>query len=183
MKKKCSDSHASLAVKIIFELFVEVSKNNDNYCKFIILSRCWNIPKNTARYCRKHESLVKRALRSTHSEASWARGMPASAIQTVFQAIVASKLSYASPAWWGFANMADRNLNPFGAGQSVLAIVIQPMRLSDICDRADDKLFRNIISRGHRHLLYPLFPPERGQHYSFRKCPHNFQLPPRVRSV
>ena len=35
-------------------------------------------------------------------------GMSASAVQTVFKAIVVAKLSYASPAWWGFANMADR---------------------------------------------------------------------------
>ena len=52
--------------------------------------------------------------------------------------------------------------------------------LSDSCDRADDKLFDNIISRGDRHLLYPLFPKERSQRYSFRKRSHNFQLLPRT---
>jgi len=36
-------------------------------------------------------------------------GLPADALQVVFQAIVINKLSYASPAWWGFASTEDQN--------------------------------------------------------------------------
>jgi len=55
--------------------------------------------------------------------------------------------------------------------------------LSHICGRADDKLFDNINRRGDRRLLYPLYPPERSQHYSFRKRSHNVQLPPRTSAL
>jgi len=112
-------------------------------------------------------------------------GMSASAILTVFQAIIVAKLSYASPAWWGFASMADRNqLESFLRRSVHLGFrELTNETLSDICDRADDKLFDNIIIRGDRHLLYQLFPPERGQHYSFRKRSHNFQLPTRTSAL
>ena len=110
-------------------------------------------------------------------------GMPVSAIQTVFQAIVVAKLSYASPAWWGFANMADRGRLEAFLRRSVRLGYRRTTdeTLLDICDRADDKLFATIIDRGH--LLFPLFPPERSQHYSFRKRSHNFQLPPRTSAL
>src|SRR5664279_808554 len=98
-------------------------------------------------------------------------GMPASAIQDVFLAIVVAKLSYASPALWGFASMADRNrLESFLRRSVRLGYrVSTDETLSDICDRTDDKLFDNIVSRGDKHLLYPLFPQRGSQHYSFRK--------------
>jgi len=108
-------------------------------------------------------------------------GMPASSLETVFQAVVVAKLSYASPAWWGFANMADRGRLEAFLRRSVRLGYRRTTgeTLLEICDRADDKLFATIISRGDRHLLFPLFPPQRSQQYSFRKRAHNFQLPPR----
>jgi len=36
-------------------------------------------------------------------------GLPADALQVIFQAIVINKLSYASPAWWGFSSADDQN--------------------------------------------------------------------------
>ena len=63
-------------------------------------------------------------------------GMPASAIQTVFQAIVVAKPSYASPAY-KFINLSqpawliEIDLNPRCTSQ-FLAIVIQPMKLCRI---------------------------------------------------
>ena len=67
--------------------------------------------------------------------------MPASEIQTVFQAIVVAKLSYASPAWWGFTSMADRNRLESFLRRSVRLGYRDSTdeTLSDICDRADDK--------------------------------------------
>ena len=106
--------------------------------------------------------------------------MPGSALQAVFQAIVVSRLSYASQAWWGFASVTDRNrLESFLRRSVRLGYHSTDETLSQICDRADDNLFDNIISLGDRHLLYPLFPAERSHHYSLRNRSHNFQLPPR----
>ena len=38
-------------------------------------------------------------------------GLLADALHVVFQAIVANKLLYASPAWWGFASADDRGIS------------------------------------------------------------------------
>ena len=36
-------------------------------------------------------------------------GMPPPALHAVFQSTALAKVTYASPAWWGFTNAADRN--------------------------------------------------------------------------
>ena len=48
-----------------------------------------------------------------------------------------------------------------------------------ICDDADYQLFERITSNS-QHLLHPLLPPEREQHYSLRERSHNYQLPERT---
>ena len=104
-------------------------------------------------------------------------GLPTSALRSVFEAPVVAKLCYASPAWWGFAGSADRNRLEsllrrsarFGYRDA------SAQTLSDICDHADDKLF-DCITRNDKHLLYPLLPQERSQHYSLRQRSHNYQL-------
>jgi len=78
-------------------------------------------------------------------------GMPASALHTVFQAIVVTKLSYASPARCRFTSKADRDRRESSLRRSVRHGYRDPAdeTRSDICGRADDKLFDNIIiSRG-----------------------------------
>jgi len=35
-------------------------------------------------------------------------GLPTSALHNVFQATVVAKLTYAAPAWWGYANTSDK---------------------------------------------------------------------------
>ena len=66
--------------------------------------------------------------------------MPASAIQTVFQAIVVAKLSCVSPVWWGFASMADRNRLESFLRRSVCLGYRDSIdeTETDTCDRADD---------------------------------------------
>ena len=54
--------------------------------------------------------------------------------------------------------------------------------LLSICDAADDKLFNNIL-RNSRHLLHPLLPPERNQHYAIRDRPHKLQIPIRTSAL
>ena len=108
-------------------------------------------------------------------------GLPADALQVVFQAIVINKLSYASPAWWGFASTDDQNrLEAFlrrstkfgyrGSSTSTFA---------SLCDKADERLF-NRVTHNTIHLLYPLLPPRRDRHYSLRQRTHNFELPDRT---
>ena len=68
-----------------------------------------------------------------------------------------TKLSYASPAWWGYAYPDDkarlevflrRSLNFRPRADSAWT-------LPSICVEADDKLFRNVLYN-KQHLLHPL---------------------------
>lgn len=107
-------------------------------------------------------------------------GLNSGSIQAIFQATVVAKLTYASPAWWGFASATDRNrLETF-----LLRAVSFGYRsasappLATLCDEAESKLFAAITTNTH-HLLYPLLPPLRDSCYNLRKRAHDHQLPER----
>ena len=53
---------------------------------------------------------------------------------------------------------------------------------TNICEQSDETLF-NSIKRNVNHLLYPLLPQERSQHYSLRQRSHNFQIPLRTSAL
>ena len=111
-------------------------------------------------------------------------GLPDDALHAVFQAIVVNRLSYASPAWWGFASADDRNrLEAFLRRSAKLGYrASSSAAFADICAEADDQLFAKISGNTH-HLLHPLLPPERDKHYSLRDRSHNFQLPDRTSAL
>ena len=61
---------------------------------------------------------------------------------------------------WGFASKADR-----GRLEALLRRSVRlgyrrttDETLTDICDRADDRLFASIIARGDRHYDFSLIP-------------------------
>jgi len=99
----------------------------------------------------------------------------------VFQAIAINRLSYASPAWWGFASADDHHrLEEFLRRSARLGYRDNsPATFASICDDADDQLFE-WITHNSQHLLHPLLPPEREHHYSLRERSHNYQLPERT---
>jgi hypothetical protein len=112
-------------------------------------------------------------------------GLPTSALHAVFQATVVAKLSYASPAWWGYAHAADK--------MRLEAFLRRSIRfgywsassptLAEICAEADDKLFGHVCCNT-RHLLYPLLPPSRDEHYELRdRTHHNLELPIRTSAI
>jgi hypothetical protein len=111
-------------------------------------------------------------------------GLPADALHTVFQAIVDSKLTYASPAWWGLTSAADRDrLEAFLRRAATLGFRSGTApTLGDICSDRDDKLFSKITSNPN-HLLHHLLPPKRDTHYSLRPRAHDFTLPIRTTSL
>ena len=91
------------------------------------------------------------------------------ALHNVFQATVVAKLTYAAPAWWGFANASDKARLEAFLRRSVrfgYRAASSPT-LAHICADSDDKLFNNIINNP-RHLLFPLLPPQRDKHYEPR---------------
>jgi len=79
-------------------------------------------------------------------------------------------LSYASPAWRGFTSAEDRNrLETFLRRSAKLDY----RAFASICADVDPQLFTR-ISRNSQHLLHPLLPPEREQHYSLRDRSDNY---------
>ena len=111
-------------------------------------------------------------------------GLPQEAIQAVFQAVVVNKLTYATPAWYGFTNAADRGrLDSFLRRSAKLGYRdANSPSFDSMCDNADERLFSKIVNNSH-HPLYSLLPPQREQHYELRERTHNFQLPHRSSSL
>jgi hypothetical protein len=109
-----------------------------------------------------------------------AHGMSKIAIQTVFQAVVNAKITYATPAWWGFTSAAERQrINAF-IRRCVRSNLCSPdvKLFEEQCAVADERLFSKIISN-QDHLLYPLLPQlsTGSQNYNLRYRTHNFELP------
>ena len=71
---------------------------------------------------------------------------------------------------------------------SICHCVIRSIRVtecqtfSDLCQQVDGNLFDNITGN-NRHLLYPLLPPVRSQHYSLRQRSHDFHIPTRTSTL
>jgi len=108
-----------------------------------------------------------------------AHGMNDSALQSVYQAVVISKLMYGSSAWWGFASPSDRQRIQAFIRRSERSRFTPPdlSSFADLCRQADDNLFNSILNNSH-HILHHLLPPssQASQHYTLRFRRHNLQL-------
>ena len=107
-------------------------------------------------------------------------GMRNEDLQTVFQATVVSRLQYASPAWWGFANAGQRERLEGFLRKSTKAgfYPISSPNFASICDAADDSLFRS-VSSNRSHILYPLLPAKYEKQYNTRSQ-NQFRLPTEI---
>jgi hypothetical protein len=108
-------------------------------------------------------------------------GMPNSAIHVIFQATIVAKLTYASPAWYGFCSAADRDrievflrrAEKFDYRNSGLP------SFHELCCTADDKLFDKIMANKN-HLLHPILPNRMDFNYLLRQRAHSYVLPSRT---
>ena len=74
----------------------------------------------------------------------------------MFYAIVLSRLTYASPAWWGFASQSNR--------LKLQAVLDKAVRwgyyqrdapsFAEICAGRDESLFKSVLT----YLLTPVYP-------------------------
>lgn len=87
------------------------------------------------------------------------RGLPADTLQVVFQAIVSNKLSYGSPAWWGFSP-ADHQSRLETFLQRSVKFGHRTTTFPSICDDADKRRFTR-IAHNTRHLQHQLLLPRR----------------------
>jgi hypothetical protein len=111
-------------------------------------------------------------------------GMSQSAIQVIYQATVIAKLSYASPAWYGFSSAADRDrIEAFLRRSERLGYRASGSRsFAEICSDAEDNLFDRVTNNKH-HLLHPMLPEKRDIQYSLRERAHNYKLPTRTSAL
>jgi len=111
-------------------------------------------------------------------------GMAATALQRMFHLVVISRLTYATPAWWGFTSSADRQRidavlrRAFRADLWSSAATSEPPTFGDLYSTADDELFNKIVTNSN-HILHTLLPSPStaSQHYTVRRRTHSLQLP------
>ena len=105
-----------------------------------------------------------------------ANGMNEKNQHTIFRASVIAKLTYASQAWWAFAN-ADVNGRIHAIIRRSIKAGFCPVDFTsfdDLCERADDKFFKYIFV--DTHPLHRFLPPKVSRHHSLRKRVHGFEL-------
>ena len=105
-------------------------------------------------------------------------GMPTKSLQLIFISKIISKLTYASPAWWGFLNESSKNqleavlrrAKKFGYYDE------NGVNLVEYINKLEITLFRSIVENDG-HILRQLLPPHKQTAYNTRKRGHNFALP------
>jgi len=106
-------------------------------------------------------------------------GLSDDALRAVLQAIITNKLNYASPAWWGSPPQTIVIVIAWKHFAQIGYRANSSTTFASICAMPTIKLFTR-LSRNSQHLLHPLLPPGREQHYSLRDRSHNYQLPVRT---
>ena len=105
-------------------------------------------------------------------------GMSANALKEIYRSVVLAKLLYASPAWWGYTTVSDK--------QRIEAFIRRDVRLGLYCvddptptqlaEDADETLFSS-LTYNQCHVLRQFLPDVNSHHYSLRPRRHNFTLP------
>jgi len=106
-----------------------------------------------------------------------AHGLPASLISRMFNTLVLSKLTYASPAWWGFTSSQDRDrLESFIRRAQKSGFCKSCITFHETCETADARLFKSITTNSN-HMLAQLLPPLLSRRQGLRNRPHLYTLP------
>ena len=105
-------------------------------------------------------------------------GLDTLSIYDVCSATVVSRLTYASPAWWGFTTAEDR--------QRLQATVNRPIRwgfygktdptIEQLCAKRDTDLFVK-VRNNPVYVLHQFLPPKRVLPYNLRLMKHQRELP------
>src|SRR5271157_2317467 len=105
-------------------------------------------------------------------------GLDKQSTADVCRATVISRLTYASPAWWGFCNVADKQQLQAVANRAVRWGYLDASNasLQTVCNKRDNDLFSCLLSNSS-HVLQSLLPPLNTTRYSLRSRGHNRQLP------
>ena len=105
-------------------------------------------------------------------------GMRTERLQQVFCSKVVSKLTYASSAWLGMAGQEQKNRidSLLRRSKKYGFYPEDGGTFDELCDRADEKLFRK-IQNNPDNVLYKFLPPKQMFEYNLGKRPHKYILP------
>jgi len=107
-------------------------------------------------------------------------GLGEAGLQTVFRAIVVSRLTYAASAWIGFITSTDNQRIEAFLHRSKRCGYCSPDLLDfvQLVEEGDERLFKR-INNNSSHVLRGLLPPPSvaTQQYCLRRRPHDRQMP------
>jgi len=95
-------------------------------------------------------------------------GLPAESLQTECKAVVVAKLTYASPAWWGFTIADDIDIRIDGLLRRGAWAGLCGPTVPQLIDDADNKLF-NCVLYNEQHVLHPLLRERHRTVYSLSR--------------
>ena len=112
------------------------------------------------------------------------KGLKAPSLWDITSQTAVSRMTYASPAWWGYLEAKSK--------ERLEAIINRLKRLSclppdypsfaNLCETADNKLFKDILIN-NEHVLNHLLPETKSVPYSLRSRTHNRNLPKLTNSL
>jgi hypothetical protein len=113
-----------------------------------------------------------------------AHGLKDTLLMSVFKATVLAKLTYCSPAWWGFASAEDKNRLEAVLRKATRAKFYSSdgKTIAALCSAADSKLFRNVLLNPD-HVLHRLLPPRKSHNYNLRTRTHDLTVPHKMHSL
>ncbi len=106
-------------------------------------------------------------------------GLRGSALHLVSSSLLESRMSYASPAWQGFALQQDKaRLQKVldRAGRWGLDGGKKIKTVEEMFTKADGDLFRKVVGNPG-HVLHALLPPPKAHEHALRKRKHSLQMP------
>jgi len=106
-----------------------------------------------------------------------AHGTPTALLHDIFQAIVVSRIQYASPAWSGMCSAADLARLDFllRRGKRLGYCADDMPTVADLFDTADDDFF-HCVKTNSNHVLQPYLRYQADILYQLRNRSHNMTL-------
>jgi len=106
-----------------------------------------------------------------------AHGLPLNVLSNITRSTMLSGLTYASPAWYGFANCEDvLRLEAVAKRATRWGLLNNDITVTSICCKADQNLFTRVSSMTG-HVLHSMLPPKVQLTYNLRPRRHDFTLP------
>ena len=104
------------------------------------------------------------------------QGLPCNQLQTIFQALIISRLLYALPAWGSYLSAAlIGRIDAFLKRSFKYGLTTTILTVCELMDSASHVLFDKMQKSGH--CLYDILPSRYAINISLRPRGHSFQLP------